>query len=324
MDAILIAVTAITVFLFLMGGYKVMLEQKVKVRERVQEVINTPGHRALSMPLGTGAHNANRDESILKKRKKDDEPLTFIDKIDQDLERANLLIRSSEFIAICFGAGVVGFLIALFILQMHPALAVLVALPCLGLPLVILKLKIILRLMKAETQFADVLDTMVNSFKTGFGFNRAIQQIADSFDDPWGTEFGKMCAEMNLGANQESALYNLAKRIPLSDVDLFVTALVIQKDTGGNMAELLTILSGTCRDRFKLKRKVAAISAQGKLSASIICCVPFFLMMIIYTFLPDPVTKFVTNPIGIVIMVVMGIWMCFGIGVLFKIAHIEV
>lgn len=319
-DAILITILAITIFMFFVGGYKIILEKKIKARERVQEVITGGAGRGVA---GAGMR-AGGDKTILKKRKKEDEPLTFADKIEIDLERANLLIKNTEFFIFCLGSGVLGFVIAMFGFKLFPILAVLIAIPCIGLPVLLLKLKIILRMMKAEQQFSDVLDTMVNSFKTGFGFNRAIQQIADNFDDPWGTEFGKMCAEMNLGATHESVLYSLSKRVPLPDVQLFVTALVIQKETGGNMAELLSILSNTCRDRFKLKRKVAAISAQGKLSAGIICCVPFFLMLIIYTFLPEPVTKFVTNPIGIIIMSVMGVWMMFGVGVLFKIAHIEV
>ncbi len=321
-EAILIVVTSVTIFMFLMGTYKVVLERKVKARERVQEVISGASGGVVSAPISVGLRASNKN--LLKKRKKDDEKLSFIDKVDQDLERANLLIKTTEFLMICLATGVAGVLVSWLVFQLYPLLAVLIGVPCLGLPIIFLKLKILLRTMKAEEQFADVLDTMVNSFKTGFGFNRAVQQIAENFDDPWGTEFAKMSAEMNLGANQESALYSLAKRLPLPDVQLFVTALIIQKETGGNMAELLSILSNTCRDRFKLKRKVAAISAQGKLSAGIICCVPFFLMGVIYTFLPEPVMKFVSNPIGIVIMVVMGTWMAFGIGILFKIAHIEV
>jgi tight adherence protein B len=148
--------------------------------------------------------------------------------------------------------------------------------------------------------------------------------VSDNYDDPWGTEFGKMAAEMNLGASMEDALYSMSNRIPSPDVDLFVTALLIQKETGGSMAELLGNLSVTIRSRYKLFQKIGAISAQGKLSAGIVCCVPFGLAGIMFVFIPDAMMKFVTNPIGIVLLVLAGFWMCCGIGVLYKIVQIEV
>jgi tight adherence protein B len=107
-------------------------------------------------------------------------------------------------------------------------------------------------------------------------------------------------------------------------VDLFVTALLIQKETGGSMAELLGNLSKTIRDRYKLFQKIGAISAQGKLSAGIVCVVPFLLCAIMFAFLPEAMMKFVTNPIGIVLLTLAGFWMICGIAVLFKIVQIEV
>lgn len=90
------------------------------------------------------------------------------------------------------------------------------------------------------------------------------------------------------------------------------------------MAELLGTLSKTIRERYKLFQKVGAISAQGKLSAGIVCCVPFMLCGIMFLFLPDAMTKFFTNPIGIILAVLAGFWMICGIGVLYKIVQIEV
>ncbi len=319
-DNILILIVAGTVFLFLMGIYKMFFERTVQARERVQEVITSPTGRVQGVGLSMRPH----DDVVLKRRKRPDEDETFMDRIETDLERANMAIRVNEFILMCVGTAVVGFLFVMFILGQHPVVAVLAGGAALFLPVAMLNIKIWLRMGKAAAQFADILDALISCFKTGFGFNRAIQTIADNFDDPWGTEFGKIAAEMNLGANQETVLYNLSRRIPSPDVDLFVTALLIQKETGGNMAELLGNLSHTIRERYKLKRKVSAISAQGKLSAGIVTCVPFFLMGLIYLFLPDPVTKFVINPIGIIILIAAGVWMAIGICVLFKIVQIEV
>ena len=105
---------------------------------------------------------------------------------------------------------------------------------------------------------------------------------------------------------------------------LFVTAMLIQKETGGNLSELLGTLSKTIRDRYKLYQKVGAISAQGKLSAGIVIAVPFLLMLLMYMILPGPFTAFITNPIGQVLMGAAGVWMTVGIFTLYKIVQIEV
>ncbi|MBK8189605.1 MAG: type II secretion system F family protein [Vampirovibrionales bacterium] len=325
MDGILIALVASTVFMALMAAYKALLEKQVKAREHVESVVGRAAGAGVSTSgasLLTGASIGS--EAVLKRRKKQGDAQTALDRLETDLERANMLIRSREFLMICGGVGAIAGLIAVVVLGQAPFIGILAGLGGLFTPAAYLKIRIWLRIRRAEAQFADVLDALRNCFKTGFGFNRAVQQIADNFEDPWGTEFGKIAAETNLGATLETTMRNLSRRIPLTDVDLFVTALLIQKETGGNMAELLGNISHTIRERFKLKRKVTAISAQGKLSASIVVCVPFFLMGVIYLFLPEPVTKFVTNPIGMVLLIAAGVWMVMGIGVLFKIVQIEV
>ncbi len=309
-DAILILILAVTIFLVLWGGYKLLFEKRVKAQEYVKDVVSSGGASQAKSSL------LQKQDVVLKKRKSlEDE--NFIDRLSSDLERANMRIRANEYILFTLVVGFVLFLMTTFVLALNPFVGFIIAVAGTGSAFLFLKIKIWLRMRKAEAQFADVLDALVSCFKTGFAFNRAIQQISDGFDDPWGTEFGKMVAEMNLGATQETSLLNLARRIPTTDVDLFVTALIIQKDTGGNMSELLGNLSNTCRERFKLKRKVSSISAQGKLSAGIVTAIPFGLMGIIFMFLPEPVMSFVTNPFGIVILVVTGIWMAIGIGVLF-------
>jgi tight adherence protein B len=313
-------IPAFAVFMLLFGVYKTFLEKKVQAQEHIQDLMGTSGAK----PLVAALLGKNQD-NILKKRKKNkDGQLSKMDALEIKLERANLMITTNEFILISMGVSVVGGLLLWLSMGQNLLLAIPLGGACSLLPYVYLLLRIMLRMKKAAATFADVLDSMVNAFKTGFGFSRAVQMIADNFDDPWGTEFGKMAAEMNLGSSMEDALYGLAARVPSQDVDLFVTALLIQKETGGSMAELLGNLGKTIRDRYKLYQKVGAISAQGKLSAGIVCCVPLVLCAIMFVFLPDATLKFVTNPIGIGVLVIAGFWMCCGVGVLYKIVQIEV
>jgi tight adherence protein B len=302
----------------IMGCYKTFLEKQVQARERIQSLLSDPQKAARpALP---------RDqENLLKRRKKNkDAPPTRVEQIEIRLERANILITVKEFVLISLGVGAAASTIVWLLFGQNILFALLAAVAGGFFPHGFVLLKGMLRMKKAAAQFADVLDGMVNAFKTGFGFSRAVHMVAENFDDPWGTEFAKMAAEMNLGASMEDALYSLTTRVPSPDVDLFVTALLIQKETGGSMAELLGNLSKTIRDRYKLFHKVNAISAQGKLSAGIVSCVPFLLCGIMFLFLPGPMMKFVTNPIGIALLGLAGFWMLCGIGVLYKIVQIEV
>lgn len=309
-------VPAAGVVLLIVGFYKTLFEKQVQAQEHIQDLLGN---------ASTRNRPAKDQENILKRRKKNkDGKVSKADELETKLERANILITPNEFMMLSVVSAFAGGLLIWLMFGQNLVLAIPLGAACSGLPYLFMTVKTILRMKKAAAQFSDVLNSMVNAFKTGFGFSRAVQMVADNYDDPWGTEFGKMAAEMNLGASMEDALYSLSSRVPSPDVDLFVTALLIQKETGGSLAELLGNLSHTIRDRYKLFQKVGAISAQGKLSAGIVCCVPFLLCGIMYLFLPDAMIQFVTNPIGIVLLVLASFWMCCGIGVLYKIVQIEV
>lgn len=316
-DTLITVAPGITVFMFFMGIYKLVLEKKMQAKEYVGELL---GNKKTT----DGVHGKAAADMILKRRGSKDAE-SFIYKLEDKLERANMPMLPNEFVMLSIGSGFTGLILSLLLFfSDNIFLAFLSGIGSAFIPNLYMNLKIFFRMKKASAQFADVLDSMVNGFKTGFGFNRAVQMIADNYGDPWGTEFGKMAAEMSLGATQEDALYALSKRIPTPDVDLFVTAMMIQKETGGNLSELLGTLSKTIRDRYKLFQKVGAISAQGKLSACIVACVPFALAGLMFLFLPHAMTQFVSHPIGQVLLGVAGFWMCCGFGVLYKIVNIEV
>ncbi len=316
-DHLIPLIPAAMVIFLVLGLYKSFFEKKVQAKEHIQGLLSNTAVK------GTAA---KEQENILKRRKKlnKDGQMSQADKLEIQLERGNMLITPKEFYLISAGVGVVLGLLFWFIFGRNIVLGILLGGGSCFLPTLFLMLKVMVRMQKAAAQFSDVLDNMMNAFKTGFGFSRAVQIIADNYDDPWGTEFGKMAAEMNLGASMEDALYSMSTRVPSPDVDLFVTALLIQKDTGGSMAELLGNLSKTIRDRYKLFQKVGAISAQGKLSASIVSCIPFLLCGIMFLFLPTAMIGFFTNPIGILLACLAGFWMVCGICVLYKIVQIEV
>jgi tight adherence protein B len=314
-ETLLIICLAATIFILVYGIYETTLGKKETAKDNIKQLLGT------QKPSNAVEFKQQQDVA-LKKHKKGDE--TFIAKLEVKLERANLMIKPQEYLLICCFVGAFTVPIAAFMFGIPFPVAVLLGIAGGFFPMLFLNVKIMLRMKKADAEFADILDALVNCFKTGYGFSRAIQVIAENNEDPWGTEFGKMSMEMNLGSTQEDVLYSLAGRIPSADVDLFVTALIIQKETGGNLAELLGSLSATCRERYKIYRKISAISAQGKLSALVVACIPFLLMGLMSCAFPGPCTKFVSNPIGFILLVVAGIWMSIGFGFLYKITQVEV
>jgi len=311
-------IPTIAVVLLILGFYKTVFERKDQAQEHIQEL-------STGKPVSSGNPLSRKQtDAILKRRKKKKEDENFFDRLDTQLERANMAINPNEFVLISLGAGIAGILFLKIMLGQNIVFAILGGIASVFLPMLYMKIKTFMRMQKAATQFPDVIEAMVNGFKTGYGFSKCVQMVSENFTDPWGTEYGKMSAELNLGLTVEDALGNFSKRIPSPDVDLFVTAILIQKETGGNMSELLGNLSKTCRDRLKLFQKVSALSAQGRLSAGILCCVPFLLFGMMCLFLNEATMKFVTNPIGIIMLIITGFWMVCGIFVLFKIAKIEV
>ncbi|MCA9789717.1 MAG: type II secretion system F family protein [Cyanobacteria bacterium HKST-UBA04] len=263
-----------------------------------------------------------QQQVILRKRRNENQT-GFLAKIDMDMERANLFIKPNEFLMLMGGCATMAFLL---VLAMGKGLLLAIPAGILGifLPKLYIKFSIWRRMGKAEKELAQVLDTFASCFKSGYSFSRAVQQVAEQYDDPWGTELAKVSAEMNFGSSVEESLVGLTKRIPQSDVAMFVTAVLIQRETGGNLGELLETLSKTVRERFKLMNKVKALSAQGKLSAFIIFMIPFGLASIYSAMFPEVMMNFFHHPIGWGLMTLAGGCQLVGGFVLKNIVTLEV
>jgi tight adherence protein B len=310
-------IPALGVFFMVLGVYKVFYEKQSKAQENIMDAQYRKGDVSSTSSAGI-LIPGNR---VLKQQNRNKNSLLY--KLELMLELANLLIKPNEYlmIALIFGTF---FLFISFLVTQNVPLSLMLGLVSLVIPYLYLKVKIWLRLKTAAEQFPDVLDTMVSCFKTGYGINRTLKVVAEKYNDPWGTEFTKILSEVNLGSTLETALESLFERMPTADVELFVSAILIQKDTGGNLGEVLDNLSKTCRNRYQFFRTVNTLAAQGKLSALIVSLIPFFLMAVMAVMLPKGASDFVTNPIGIALMIIVGIWMLCGYGVLYKTVQIEV
>ena len=178
--------------------------------------------------------------------------------------------------------------------------------------LVIMKRK---RIAKFERQLPDALDLVARSLKAGHAFSSGMKMASDEFDDPLGTEFGKTLDEINFGVGVPDALKNLAERIDCPDLNFFVISVLIQRETGGNLAEIIENIGQLIRERFKLQGMVRALSAEGRLSAIILVILPVLVSFYLYVVQPDYIMLLVTDPLGramasvIMLLMVCGVYM---------------
>jgi tight adherence protein B len=181
-------------------------------------------------------------------------------------------------------AGFVGsFLVGFGLLQ-----AAIVAFMCVtALPVLVLLALRRRRQRKFTAQFPDALDTIVRSLRAGHPVPVAIALVGREMPDPIGSEFGMVADEITYGADLETAMRNLHLRIGSDDLPLFVTAVSIQSTTGGNLGEVLDNLSGVIRQRFKMRRKIRALAAEGRASALILSALPIGLFIIVQVTSPD-------------------------------------
>ncbi len=173
-------------------------------------------------------------------------------------------------------------------------------------------------------QLPDALELMVRSLQAGHSFSSALQMVATEMPDPIAREFGKTYEEQNLGLNIKSALENLVERVPILDLKLCVTAVLIQREIGGNLSEVLRNISHTIRERFRIQGEIRVKSAQARLSGYIVSALPFFLFFWINLVNPDYMKTLYDHPNGVYILATGVIMQIIGWLIIRKIVDIEI
>jgi tight adherence protein B len=165
------------------------------------------------------------------------------------------------------------------------------------------------RMGRLLAQLADAFDLMSRCIRAGQTVSQALQAVVDGFDAPIAGEFSMCFEQMNLGLPPEIAMRDLARRTGLLEVKVFVLAMLIQAQTGGNLAEMLEKMGGIVRDRFKIKSKIAALTAEGRLQALILLALPPVLFLIFFAVNPMYAGALLANPgllIGMLILEILG------------------
>jgi tight adherence protein B len=213
--------------------------------------------------------------------------------IEQSGVKTNLSTMLLISLALGGGLGFVG----LWLTRMP--LAFLLAFPIgFALPWMYLKMKRTKRIHKFEEEFPEALDLIARALKAGHAFVTGLKMVADEMPDPVGPEFRKTFDEQNFGLPLKDALDNLTARVPSLDVRFFATAVLIQRETGGNLSEILETLAHVVRERFKILRQVRVHTAHGRFTGYVLLALPAFLAIALMFINPDHMNLLFREPLG--------------------------
>ncbi len=225
------------------------------------------------------------------------------------------------FVAIAAGAGFAG----MTMFGQPLSYALLAAVFCgLVLPLFVLKFLRSRRQKKFGAQFPDAIDIIVRSLRAGHPTPVAINMVAREMADPVGTEFGIVTDEITYGSDLEGAMRNLYYRVGTDDLPLFVTAVAIQGSTGGNLGEILENLSAVIRMRFKMRRKIRALAAEGRASALILSSLPILMFLVIQFMVPSFYASVWHESLTKIGLVVAGCWMGIGNFIMYRLVNFRI
>jgi tight adherence protein B len=192
------------------------------------------------------------------------------------------------------------------------------------LPLIYVLRKRAKRFAKFEQQLPEALDMLVGALKVGHSLITAIGELGQDAAEPLAAEFRKLFDEQNFGLDPHTAMTNLALRVPLPDVRMFVAAALIQKESGGNLAEVLAKVAQTTRSRFQLKKQVMVHTAQGRLTGWVLSLMPVGLGLGMYLVNPDGMSVLWTRPIGLKMLYAAAAMIAVGWMIIQKIVRIRV
>lgn len=212
-------------------------------------------------------------------------PAALAGRFEKMLEKADMPLRANEFAGMVFLAGMVpsGFA---WLVTRKAFLALCALAGGFAIPFLYTAIAYRRRLRMFNDQMLDTLTLLANAVKAGYSMVQAMEMVAKESPPPMGTEFGRVIREVSLGVTIEEALTNLKERVPSNELDLMVTVIMIQRQIGGNLSEILDSIASTIRERNKLNGMISALTAQGRMSGLVIGGLPFALTGVLYTINP--------------------------------------
>jgi len=302
-----------------------------KVRRRLDELVKNRGNQELT----TASMTLPDDESLPGRKKKLVWKEQFFEGLDRyvagrsfagtiraRLRKADLKLQVSEFVTIDWGLSLL--LALLGQLAAGLWLAVILWAAGLWLPWYYLSYLAEKRVKQVAAQLPDALSIMANAMKSGYSLLQAMEVVSREMPSPISAEFALVIKETRVNISVEDALFNLTQRVPSGDLDLMVTAMLIQRQIGGNLSEILEKINETIRERIRILGEVRTLTAQGRMSGFIVGGLPLALGVILQVLSPGYVTPLFTNPIGWALLGAAVVMQLVGIIFIRSIIHLEV
>jgi len=291
--------------------------QNIFHRLRRHNVSETAGKIREKEPLG------QRIYLFIKKTAKPFLNLNASKFLDNKLRQAGIPLYGAEFIIVslilALAVGVVVYIVTLNI-KFAPLIT-------LAVPLIMwlwLSMRIRRRKNSFTEQLGDCLTTVANALRAGYSFQQAMDVISKEMEPPISSEFERVMTDVAIGVSLEDALEQMNKRVGSADFDLVVTAVLIQREVGGNLAQILDTISDTINERVRMKREINALTAQGRLSSWVLICLPIAMAVFCWTFNHDQMMVFVEEEMGRYAMIFAIVMEIIGYLVIQRIVDIEV
>ncbi len=255
---------------------------------------------------------------------------TWWDRISTDLARADLRLKPMEYILARIALTIIGAIVGYAVgggTMLFTLTGLVLGYFGLGM---FVRFRQRQRLNRFNSQLSDMLNLMVNGLRAGYSTLQALEAVSRELPPPISTEFRRVVQEVQIGIPLDQALDNLLRRIPSDDLDLVITAINIQREVGGNLADILETISSTIRERVRLKGEIRVLTSQVRFSGTALAIMPIVLFFIIYRINPDYMGQMVhpdnpaLKPVGYCIIATGLILIAIGYFVMQKIADIEV
>lgn len=245
-------------------------------------------------------------------------------KLDILLLQANVEFSLGFFLLLMLLLFFTGYMLGSLMLGGQGGIPFILGLPFAYLPFLYIQLKRSERMKKFERQLPDAMELVARALRAGHAFSSGMRLVVDQFDDPVGTEFERTLDEINFGVPTDVALTNLSTRIDCPDLKFFTIAVIIQRDVGGNLAEIIENMARLIRERFKFQGHVRILSAEGRMSATVISLLPFAVTAAMYFLNPEFILTLAEDPAGRTLVGITLCLMAVGIFTMFKMIKIEV
>jgi len=306
-----------TYALFLVASRRQLADQErleQRVREALQEKLDSPEIEIQLVREDTIGGNPLIHRVLTS--------LNFVNRLDLMIKQADVQITVYRLLLFCVLAGIMAGLAAATIF--HSLVVIVFAVIAAAIPILHIARTRQKRLRLFNSQLPDTLDLMSRSLAVGHAFSESLHQVSMEMPDPVATEFRITFEEQKLGLPAKLALDRLAERVPLLDLKLCVTAMHIQRETGGNLAEILEKVSQTIRERFKIMEDFRTMTTSSRLSGWILCALPFVLVFTLTMFNPEYMSVLVKDSRGHYVIAFAFVWQMFGMLMIRKFLAIKV